>query len=305
MRKDDKIVIIWVLTILLLLFMSVGFAIGATFVGKQSVFIVFHNIMSICYVLMGIFVVTSLRKYFNILSVSMIIGNCILSLGQLYFIEYRFYHRLLVSLFVLSVVYLVFYLLRFFVIRKQRLEFENIHFVNGIMPVAFVGGSFLIKVFFLLKLIKTEMDTILTPLVFIALGSAVVTLILGAAFIKKRGDKKEFLGKLAAISSITFLLVFAIPALTAEYANYAFDTSAGERVECVVIDKYTTYGGKGGPNYHLVLLADGQKVDFDIEKVVYFKYKQGDIISIYEHEGAFDYPYYAYRLDFLYQYKEE
>ena len=118
---------------------------------------------------------------------------------------------------------------------------------------------------------------ILTPFVITGLVVAGVAFVLGVVFIKDRWDKKQYFGKLLGIFSITFLLAFAIPALSVEFVNCAFDTSVGEKTQCVVIDKQTRYSGRSGPSYYLVLRADGREINFDVEKVIYFQYKTQSI----------------------------
>ena len=145
------------------------------------------------------------------------------------------------------------------------------------------------------------MNDFLTPIVFIALGAAAVALIVGAVLIKDRSDKKEYAGKLMAVFSLTFILVFGLPAISAEYTNYAFDTSVGEVNEYVVIDKYTRNGGRGGPIYHIVLQAGGHEIDISTEKVIFSQYEKGEAVRIYKHDGTFGYHYYEYRLDSIYR----
>ena len=304
MRKDDRIVIIWISVIILLLFIAVGFIIGAKYCTKESTYFACQNVMSIAYVILGISVITPLRKKLSIVSVLLITGNGVLSIGQLHFLPYRTYHRLLIVILVLSILNLAFCLLRFFISRKQYGMGEKLRLLNGIIPIAYVGGSVLVKGFGLFKLIETEYDVSLA-LVGISLGISVAAVILGAIFIKDRWNRKEYVGKLCAIFFGVFFVVFGIPLLSMEYANYTFDTSLAEKTECVVIDTYTSHNYKSGTGYRFVLSVDGQKVHFDVDKVVYSRYQKGDTIYLYQYDGAFGYPYYEYQLDSIYRYTEE
>jgi hypothetical protein len=302
MRKANKAVAVAAWVIIILLFISAGFAIGSGFVGDPSVYFVFMNVMSISYVLMGALICVFLCKNLGIIGISLILANCTLSIGQLYFLEYRAYHRLLIILFAVSVVYSAICLIYYIVTKRIKANTENMHLIKCVIPVAFIGGSLLIKTLFLLKRIETEMNDFLTPIVIIALGAAALALIIGAVLIKDRSDKKEYAGKLAAVFSLTFFLVFGLPALSAEYTNYAFDTSVGEVKEYVVIDKYTRNGGRGGPHYHLVLRLGEGELDITTENVIYSQYEKGEAVRIYEYNGAFGYRYYEYRFEGIYRY---
>ena len=288
--------------ITLLLFISAGFAIGAEFVGNTSVYLVFMNVTSFSYALSGALICIFLCKHLGVFGSLLILANCTLSIGQLYFLEYRAYHRLLMILFAVSVVYSAIFLIYYIVKKRIKANTENMHLIKCVIPIAFIGGSLLVKALFLLKRIETEMNDFLTPIVFVALGASAVALIIGAVLIKDRSDKKEYAGRLIAIFSLTFFLVFGLPALSAEYANYAFDTSAAEVREYVVVDKYTRSGGRGGPLYHLVLQSDGYELDISTEHVIYSQYEKGESVRIYAHGGTFGYHYYEYRFDSIYRY---
>jgi hypothetical protein len=302
MRKANKAVVVAAWVIIILLFISAGFAIGSGFVGDPSVYFVFMNVMSISYVLMGALICVFLCKNLGIIGISLILANCTLSVGQLYFLEYRAYHRLLIILFAVSVVYSAICLIYYIVTKRIKANTENMHLIKCVIPVSFIGGSLLIKTLFLLKRIETEMNDFLTPIVFTALGAAALALIIGAVLIKDRSDKKEYAGKLAAVFSLTFFLVFGLPALSAEYTNYAFDTSVEKITEYVVVDKYTRNGGRGGPLYHLVLQSGGHEIDISTENVIYSQYEKGETVRIYAHDGTFGYHYYEYRFDSIYRY---
>ena len=304
MRREDRIVIVWVSAIILLLFLAVGFMIGAKYSTNESAYFVCQNIMSIAYVILGIAVIIPLFKKLSVVSVLLIIGNGVLSFGQLHFLPYRTYHRLLIVVLMLSILYLAFCLLRFFISRKQYGRGEKTRLLNSIIPIAYVGGSVLVKGFGLFKLIETEYDVPIV-LVGISLGVSVVAVILGGIFINERRNKKEYVGKLCAIFLGVFFTVFAIPLLFMEYANYSFDTTVAEKTECIVVDTDTSHNYKSGTGYRLVLSVDGQKVRFDVDRVVYSRYQKGDTIYLYRYGGAFGYPYYEYRLDSIYCYDEE
>ena len=304
MRNDDRIVIIWVSIIVLLLFIAVGFMIGAKYSTNETTYFVCQNVMSIAYVILGLTVITPLCKKLSIVSILMVAGNGVLSIGQLHFLPYRTYHRLLIVILTLCILYLAFCLLRFFISRKQYGRGEKSRLLNGIIPIAYVVGSVLVKGFGLFKLIETEYDVPLV-LVGISLGISVAAVILGASIIQDRRNRKEYAGKLCAIFFGVFFAVFAIPLLSMEYANYAFDTTMAEKKECIVVDTYTSHNYKSGTGYRFVLSVDGQKVHFDVDRVVYSRYQKGDTIYLYQYGGAFGYPYYEYRLDSIYCYDEE
>ena len=304
MRKDDRRIIIWVSVIILLLFIAVGFMIGAKYCTKESTYFVCQNVMSIAYVILGIAVITPLHKKLSIVSVLLLTVNGVLSIGQLHFLPYRSYHRLLIAILALSIFNLTFCLLRFFISRKQYSRDEKNRLLNGFIPIAYVGGSVFVKGFGLFKLIETEYDVPLV-MVGVSLGISAAAVILGAIYIKDRWNRKEYAGKLCAIFFGVFFFAFGIPLLSMKYANYTFDTSLAEKKECVVVDTYTRHNYKSGTGYRFVLNVDGQKVHFDVDRVVYSRYQKGDTIYLYQYDGAFGYPYYEYQLDNIYRYTEQ
>lgn len=156
--------------------------------------------------------------------------------------------------------------------------------------------------FNLFKLIESEVD-LPKGMVAVGLILSVAAVILGAVFIKDRSDKKEFFGKLCALFFATVFLTIAVPLLTIEHTNYAFDSSEGEAVECVVTDKYTSHSSKGGRSHKVVVIINGEKTTLSVERVVYYGYEIGDIMRLYKHDGAFDFAYYEYRLDSVYLYE--
>ena len=294
----------WLWAVSGFLFLSAGFSLGLKGIGNEMVYFIFLNIISISYTLVGVVAVIAARKHLKLFPVLLMTGNYILSFGQLYFLDFRLYHRLLSILLIVSILYLLCYLTWFSVIKKKKLEQENLHLLNPILPVVVVAGSALIKMMWVFWQIETEMGSFRLTCLLVALGCAAVALIAALLCIKDRRNKGEYFGKLMAVFSVTLILVFAMPALTAEYTNYVWDNSRGERTECVVIDRYTATGGKGGSIYHLVLRADGQEVDLVTMRVVYAQYEPGDTIYLYRHEGLLGYSYYEYCLDFIFRYGE-
>ena len=299
MHRKNSHTKIWICVILSLLLISGGFLIGLNYVSNESVYFVFLNIISGSYALLGFLTVIAARKHWKPMPVALILLNGILSLGHLYFLEYRVYYRLIFFLFILSIFYLIFYLVRFFFVQKRRLQNENMHLINPILPIAIVGGSFFGKMFLLLGQIETDMGELSLLFLLVSLVCAGIALIVAILVIKDREDKGEYCGKLMATFFTTFFLVFAFPSFTAEYTNYAFDVSEGNRQECVVVDKYTRTINKGRQSYHLVLNIDGKEKDVVFNKVVYSKYEVGEKIVLYYYNGCLGYSCYEYRLDFF------
>ena len=193
-------------------------------------------------------------------------------------------------------------LVRFFISKKNNVEFDNKRLVSCVLPTCFIGFSLMLEMFHLFKLIESSVDL---PVGVVAVGVilSVASAILGAVFIKDRSDKKEFFGKLAALFFATIFLTIAVPLLTLEHTNYAFDTSEGETLDCVVIDKYTSHSTKGGRSHRIVVLVEGEEKTLSVDRVVYFDYEIGDFMRLYKHGGAFDFTYYEYRLDSVYLYE--
>lgn len=304
MCKKQKTISNWIWIILFLLLLSLGLSLGLNIVKREDTYFVFLNIISIAYTVAGTLTIIILRKHLKVIPVALMLGNYVLSFGQIYFLQYKTYHRLLIFLFVLSILYLMFYLINFFIFQKRRLEAENIHLINPIMPIFIIGGSILIKMFLALHLIKTEIGTPLLSFLMVALGCAAVALIIALLLIKNRKNKGEYFGKLAGVFFATMVLAFAIPAFTTEYVNFTFDPSAGEMTECVVVEKHAHVGnGKSGPNYRLIVRINESEIDLNTQKIVYSQYEPGDTLRLYKHEGALGYPYYEYRLDTIFDYE--
>jgi len=292
-----------ILTFIVLLFVAAGFLIGLKFVKEEQTYFVFLNIVSAAYGLLSVFSILAVRKHWKPTPIVLILGNTVLSFGHLYFLEYRMFHLLQLILFALSIVYLIFYLIRFFVFQKGRMETENLHLLNPVAPVLFIAGSFFCKMFLLSGQVVTEMDSFALTFLPVALGCAAVAFIVAALQIKDREDKREYFGKLIGIFCATLILAWGLPSLSASYTNYALDTSSGEKIECVVVEKYQRYNGRGGIE-HLVLFVDGQEKDFVFHKAVCAQYAEGDTIYLYRYEGAFGYPCYEYRFTSIFQYQE-
>ena len=305
MHKKQKTISIWIWIISFCFLLSLGLSLGLKVVKREDAYFVFLNIISIAYAAAGILTIIALRKHFKVIPIMLMLGNYFLSFGQLYFLPYRTYHRLLIFLFAISILYMIFHLVSFFFFQKRRLELENVSLINFVMPIFIIGGSVFVKMLWALYCIETEMGTQLLSFLFVALGCAVVALMLALLLIKDRKDKGEYFGKLAGAFFATLLIVFTIPAFTTEYFNFAFDPSAGVMTECVVTEKHTrNAGGKSGTNYFLTVRINGQEIDLHTQKLVYSQYELGDRLCLYKHEGAFGYPYYEYRLDTIFDYRE-
>ena len=72
----------------------------------------------------------------------------------------------------------------------------------------------------------------------------------------------------------------------------------------MVVDKYTKHHSKGGRSHHVVVSNDGKEIDFSTDEIVYDNYDVGDILPLYKQDGAYDMPYYEYRLDEIYKYNK-
>lgn len=168
---------------------------------------------------------------------------------------------------------------------------------------------FMVTVPFIIGLFKTiELNTrlfffkdtaIVPALVIGAIVSALITL--GFAMINKTSEKiksehskKEEIGKVIAVLSLSIALLSFLPYFTIKNANYAFDTSEGVDTAFVIIDKSTRHGGKGGQNYSFTLSKDGINESVSVDKATYQKYDIGDTIHTRLHSGALGMEYYEY-----------
>ena len=302
MNSKNVFSIIGICAIGVFLFVSLGFLVGISYVTNDSTFFVFQNIIIISYGLASILTVIALNKYFTPISIILIIFNILILLGSLYFFEVKNSHRFLIALFIACLTYTIYYWIRFTIKRKNHEKIDDIKHINGVLPIVFIGFSTMMKIFRLLSFIETDIDI---PVVFVGASVAisVIAVVLGIIFIKDRSDKKEYIGKLCAIFWVPMIVTMAFPLIFTEYTNYVFDSSVSEKIDCVVVDKYTRYHSKGRRSHYLVLRIDGDEIILAIDKLVYEKYEIGDVMPLYENDGAYNIPYYEYRLDSVYKYK--
>lgn len=272
---------------------------------NPEVYFAFLNILSGAYALLSVVTVLVLRRQMDIVGMVIILGNCVLSFGQLYFMDNRLYHQLLFALLAASILYLLFGLVSFWVHKRKERWYSARHLLSFILAPCFVGFSFLIKSAWMMKLIETELGKVSDIFAFAGLGCGAAALIAAIILIKDRRDRKEYFGKLSAAFFAPLLIVFAFPMLMSEQLNYALDTSAGVKTECVVVDKETRHtGSKGGTRYYLTVSADGKTVEMNTNKVIYAQYNAGDSIELYEHTGALGFTYYEYQFEEIYHYAE-
>jgi hypothetical protein len=137
--------------------------------------------------------------------------------------------------------------------------------------------------------------------VIIGLVLAVIA-VLFFIFIKKPKMKKgEYFGFVLAIFSTVLLLLVALPQFTIQNYNYAFDQSNGIPVSYEITDKTTRHrsGRYGGTRHYLTILKDGKEESIKVSRIVYYEYKKGEKITIYQYEGALDSTYFYYDLEII------
>ena len=304
MRNNDKTVVIWVCIILLFALIAAGFTIGLNFAGETSTFWAFQLIVLVSYAIMAILIIIPLHKYFNLISILLMVLNIVLSFGKLYFLEYRLYHKLLILLFVLSILNLVGYLFYFFKFGRGQKGLDNIYLINGIIPIAYIFMSLFINMFRLFKLVDTKIDVFGTWAGIALIISVAVTAV-ASFFVKRSSNKKENFGKIIAIFLGVFILAYGIPFVSLEHANYSFDASDGTKIEFLVAEKYTTSRYKSGTSYYLVLREGEEEHSIAVDKMTYVQHEQGGKIYMYYHSGAMGFPYYEYRQESVYKYQTE
>ena len=290
---------------ILLSFGPVTALVWLEFSADLGVQFVLLNIISGAYALLSLVTVFALWKQKGLLGTAIILTNCVLSFGQLYFLDYRHYHQALFVLFAASMLYLIYGLLRFFMHKRKEHWYSATHLLPYILAPCFVGFSLLIKSIWLMELIETDMDGVFNVITPISLGCSAIVLIIAIVLIKDRQDKKEYLGKLAASFLLPMALTFFVPMLMSEHLNYVLDTSEAVKMECVVIEKEVNHSGKGGPDYYLIVNVDGQTEKMNTNKAIYEQYAEGDSIELYAHTGALGFDYYEYRFDEIYHYNKE
>lgn len=305
MKRDKFILGAIIVTIVLLFVGVIAMLMLLGYSKSPGVHFVCWNYLSVMYTLLSVETVFALRKPRGLLGKIIILANCVLSFGQLYFLDFRRYHQLLFVLFVVSVLYLFYGLFSFFLRRRKEPWYDTIHLVMYVLVPCFVGFSLLIKSASLMKLIETDVNAFMDIFGPISLVCSTVALIIAIVLIKDRQDKKEYFGKLAASFFLTLGLTFIVPMLMSEHLNYVLDTSDAVKTQCVVIGKETRHSGKGGPHYYLIVSADGETEEINTNRVIYEQYAEGDPIELYAHTGALGFDYFEYQFDEIYHYKEE
>ena len=76
--KKDKKVIIFVITIFALFFLCAMLVIGANSVKNTNALFIFKNFIIICYSLCCLLSIVALIKYLSVISIVLIVINCIL-----------------------------------------------------------------------------------------------------------------------------------------------------------------------------------------------------------------------------------
>ena len=104
MRNRGIAVTVFVSAIFVLLFVAAGFFIGIEHVAKASTYFVFENIIIFSYGLAGVGTIVALIKYFDPVSIGLIICHFVISVGRLYFLNFRTFHRLALALFALCLI---------------------------------------------------------------------------------------------------------------------------------------------------------------------------------------------------------
>jgi len=301
--KSEKLVIVGVCILIVLFVIACGFLIGSDYVADPTTFFVFKNVSVISYSLLSMLTVIALKQYLHWISSCLILGNCVLSFGQLYFLEIRLYHMLLLLFLILSICNLVIQL----ILKYKHGQNRNVNapLLNGILPLAVIGFVFFVKLFMLMKLVEMQSHLLMGRLAIIAAVLSAVALVIYILLVKDRSNKRQYFGAMVGTISCTFLLALLLPFGAINYANYAFDTSEPKIVECRIVDKQVRpgTGRNSSTRYYLVITHAGEKTNLQVHNMVYFQYDLHDTISLHAHEGALHYAYYEYRMDTIYIYK--
>ncbi|MBQ8302270.1 MAG: hypothetical protein IJX97_01810 [Clostridia bacterium] len=123
MRRGDRYAIHLSVAFMVLTFLTLGLFIGARFIKDAALYFVFLNIVTALYGLLGIGAVVALYKYFDFVGIALMVAYVVLSFGQLHFLPIRLYHKLHCILFWLCIAYLIYYLIRFFISKRNNVEF--------------------------------------------------------------------------------------------------------------------------------------------------------------------------------------
>lgn len=303
--KRDKKVIIFVITILALFFLCAMLVIGANTVKNTNALFIFKNLIIICYSLCCSLSIVALIKYLNVISIVLIVINCIFLFGQLYFFDNRLYYKLLIILMFISLIYTFIVLIIKLIKKARNVSGLNVSFLNAILPSTIIIFSYTMKTFYLFDNIEITSNNVWLISFIVSIVISLIVLINYLIFRKDRSNKKEYIGGMMASIFAPMLLSLLLCYGTINNINYAFDTVYETKEYYEVVNKGKTPSSKGGTGYYIIVNIEDEEFRMKVEKVVYFEYEIGDNILLYKYNGALGYSYYEYQMNSIYIYNNE
>ena len=212
----NKKVIAFAIAIVSLFILCTGLIIGIEYIKNENTYFIFKNLIIISYTLTSLLTIIGLIKYFNPISIILIIFHCICLFGQLYFIPYRLYYKILTLTSIITILYtIIILIIKIFkkINIKQRL---NVPLLNAILPTIIILATYFMKTFYLIDTVEIISNNILSKSIIIGTCVAVLALIIYIVLRKNRSNKKSYFGAMLGVilgtliisSFLVLLLVF-------------------------------------------------------------------------------------------------
>lgn len=255
----------------------------------QSIFMI-RNIIYISMIVMTFGLTIILRKQLSIMVKLLFNIFPIVSFITLYVFEKRIDFSLCFLMLGICTLFCIYYI--FLYIFKK----DNMDILNAVCIMYYPLVVNLIKLFNLNNYLFFNDDKLRWFLI-VGVVISLIILIIAIVKIEDKSNKKEYSGKLCAAFFVPLLITVLIPYLFTQGINYSFDDSIGIKHQFLVVDKNTRYGGRGGPNYYLVIMKDGERESISVNKYLYEKFNEGSYIELEKHDGFLNIQYFEYVLE--------
>ena len=124
------------------------------------------------------------------------------------------------------------------------------------------------------------------------IGSTVFSAILSAFLTFRLFFKKYKLPALIGMFLIFQILLSMVSFSLIAHANYVFDTNPPLECKAVIEDKDINSHHKSADTYDFTVTINGEKTILDVSRNKYQTLEIGDIYVFYQHQGAFNIPFY-------------
>ena len=118
--------------------------------------------------------------------------------------------------------------------------------------------------------------------------AALIAILSGILILRRLFRFWACIGNSLLIAVVAFLLLFVFTV----HLNYVLDRSEPEIFTACIEDKVAIRKRKSPDSYYLVFYRDGEEIQLEVSRRLYFAYEKGDIYRMQQCKGAFSKPYY-------------